>query len=67
MENNLEKLYSYVLFNWLKFKQLSDDTEVGSVFGTVAGVLENCLSSSGFETDINDFTSELLVQKGESV
>lgn len=68
MEKNLEKLFSNVLLNWLKCKNIADESdgvnEFGSACGFAAHILKSCLISAGFDTDIDDYVSELAL-KGE--
>ncbi len=68
MEKNLEKLFSNVLLNWLKCKNIADEqdgkTEFGSACGMAAYILKRCLVEAGFDTDIKDYVSELAL-KGE--
>ena len=62
MEKNLEKLFGNVLLNWLKCKNIAEQEDGKTEFGTVccfaAYILKRCLVEAGFETDLKDFVSE---------
>lgn len=70
MDKNLEKLFSLVLMHWLRCSQIAQEedgkTELGSACGFTADILRRCLETSGFDTDMKDFVSEI-ARKGESI
>ena len=68
MDKSLEMLYSLILMHWLRCRQIAQEedgsTELGAACGFTADLLEKCLKSAGFDTDMKDYVNELMAQKG---
>lgn len=62
MDERLEKLYSNILVQWLNLRAMVNydvDASDKQMFKYASIILEHCLKSAGFNTDLDDFVKEL--------